>query len=57
MGSKKYYIYTYRDGAGGGKRWILAENEMQALANLLEFLKKYHPFRHYKIELEQVMPA
>ncbi len=20
---KKYYIYTYRDGAGGGKRWIL----------------------------------
>jgi hypothetical protein len=55
--SKKYYIYTYRDGASGGKRWILAENEMQALANLLEFLKRYHPFRYYKIELEQVMPA
>lgn len=57
MESRKYYIYTYRDGAGGGKRWILAENEMQALVNLLEFLKKHHPFRHYKIELEQVMPA
>jgi len=57
MDSKKYYIYTYRDGAGGGKRWILADNELQALANLLEFLKKYHPTRHYKIELEQVMPA
>ena len=57
MESKKYYIYIYRDGAGGGKRWILAENELQALVNLLEFLKKHHPFRHYKIELEQVMPA
>lgn len=57
MESKKYYIYTYLDGASGGKRWILAENEMQALANLLEFLKRYHPFRYYKIELEQVMPA
>ena len=57
MESKKYYIYTYRDGSGGGKRYILADNELQALANLLEFLKKYHPFRHYKIELENVMPA
>lgn len=57
MESRKYYIYTYRDGSGGGKRNILADNELQALANLLEFLKKYHPFRHYKIELEQVMPA
>ena len=53
----KYFVFTYRDGAGGGKRYILAENKLEALARLLEFLKKYHPYRHYKIELEQVMPA
>ena len=53
----KYYIFTYRDNAGGGKRWILAENEKNALKRLKKFLHEYHPFRKFYIELEQIMPA
>lgn len=52
---KKYYVFSYRDGAGGGKREILAENKDEALKRLKQFLNQYHPFRSYKIQLENVM--
>jgi len=53
----KYYIFVYRDGAGGGRRYILAENAVDAWKKLRRFLKEYHPTRRYHIHLEQVMPA
>ena len=51
----KYYIFTYRDNAGGGRRWIFAASKAEALKRLKAFLNQYHPFRKYKIELENVM--
>ena len=53
----KYYVYTYRDNAGGGKRNILAASEKEANKRLRQFLNQYHPFRKYHIELEQVLPG
>ena len=51
----KTYVYTYRDGAGCGKRYITAENEAEALNRLKMMLEQYHPTRKYKIDLEQVL--
>ena len=51
----KTYVYMYRDGAGGGRRYILAANETEALNRLKMMLKQYHPTRKYHIELEQVL--
>lgn len=53
----KYYVFTYRDNAGGGRRWILAENQQEATKRLKQFLNRFHPFRKYKITLENVTPA
>lgn len=52
----KYYIFTYRDNAGGGRRYIIAASKAEAFKRLKAFLNEYHPFRKYKIELENVMP-
>lgn len=57
MASVKYYVFTYRDNAGGGKREILAENANEAYKRLKQFLNEYHPFRKYQIELDRVIPA
>ena len=57
MARLKYYVYSYRDNAGGGKREILAENIEEALKKLKRFLNEYHPFRKYQIELEQIIPV
>lgn len=54
---EKYYVYTYWDGVGGGKRWILATSEKEARKRLRQFLNRYHPFRKYSIQLENVTPA
>lgn len=51
----KYYIFTYRDNAGGGRRYILAASKTEAFKRLKAFLNEHHPFRKYKIELENVM--
>ena len=51
----KTYVYMYKDGAGGGRRCILAANETEALNRLKMMLKKYHPTRKYQINLEQVL--
>lgn len=51
----KTYVYTYRDGAGGGKRYITAANEAEALNCLRMMLNQYHPTRKYHIDLEQVL--
>ena len=53
----KYYVFVYRDGAGGGRRYILADDPKQAWKRLKQFLNEYHPFRRYHIRLEQVLPA
>lgn len=50
------YVFTYRDSIGGGKRYIWAANEQEAMKRLKRFLKQYHPTRKYQIELEQVLP-
>ena len=51
----KTFVYTYRDGAGGGRRYILAANETEALNRLKMMLNQYHPSRKYQIELERVL--
>lgn len=51
----KTYVFTYRDGAGGGKRYIWAASESEALKRLKRMLKQYHPTSNYQIELEQVL--
>ena len=53
----KYYIFVYWDGAGGGRRYILAGDAKEAYKRLRRFLNEHHPFRKYHIQLEQVMPA
>ncbi len=53
----KYYVYTYYDSVGGGRRYILAEDERDALKRLKRFLNEHHPFRKYTINLETIMPA
>lgn len=53
----KYYVFFYRDNAGGGRRYILAENAREAWKKLRRFLNEYHPYRRYSIRLEQVLPA
>lgn len=53
----KRYVYTYRDGAGGGRKAILAASEPEASELLLRFLHQYHPTRKYNIELENVISA
>ena len=53
----KYYAFVYRDGAGGGRRYILAEDARTAWKSLRRFLNEHHPFRRYHIRLEQVLHA
>lgn len=53
----KYYVFTYWDNAGGGRRWILAKNQQEATKRLKQFLNRFHPFRKYRIYLENVMSA
>lgn len=53
----KYYVFTYRDATGGGRRYILAENASDAWKKLRQFLNEHHPFRRYHIRLEHVLPA
>lgn len=53
----KYYVFFFRDNAGGGRRYILADNARDAWKSLRRYLNEYHPFRHYHICLEQVIPA
>ena len=55
--SKKYYVFTYRDGAGGGRRYILAADRRIAERDLRRFLNEHHPFRRFIVELEQVLTA
>lgn len=53
----KYYVFFYYDNAGGGRHQFLADNEKDAYKKLRRFLNEYHPFRRYKILLEQVLSA
>ena len=49
------YIFTYRDNAGGGRRYIHAKSEPEAWNEIKNFLAEYHPTRHYTLELESVI--
>ena len=51
----KTFVYTYKDGSGGGRRYITAANGSEALNRLKMMLKQYHPTRKYQIDLEQVL--
>ena len=51
----KTFVFTYRDNAGGGRRYIWASDEKAALKRLKRFLNQYHPYRKYIIELERVI--
>ena len=55
-GTMKTYVFTYKDNAGGGRRYIWAADEKEALKRLKRFLSQYHRTRKYTIELEQVLP-
>ena len=55
--SMKYYVFFFHDNAGGGRRYILAEDARDAWKRLRRYLNEYHPFRRYHIRLEQVIPA
>jgi hypothetical protein len=48
----KYYVFTYYDNAGGGRREILADSKKEASKRLKQFLNEYHPFRKYQIIFE-----
>ena len=53
----KYYVFRYWDNSGGGCRYILAIDATDAWKKLRRFLNEHHPFRRYRIRLEQVLPA
>lgn len=54
----KYYIFTYSDGKGhGGRSYHLAASKDEALKRLKRRLHQRYPFRKYRIDLENVMPA
>ena len=48
----KYYVFTYYDNVGGGRREILADSKKEASKRLRQFLNEYHPFRKYQIIFE-----
>lgn len=54
---ERYYVFTYRDNCGGGKRYILADSKRDALQKLKAFLEKHHPNKEYQIELYQTFDA
>lgn len=53
----KYYVFTFTDRRGGGRHFLLAPNEADAMKRLRQFLNRHHPFRHFTVHLEQVLPA
>lgn len=50
---ERYYVFSYRDNCGGGRRYILAQTKKDALRKLRAFLKKHHPDRKYRIEFDE----
>ena len=53
----KYFVFRYWDAKGSGMRYIFAESEADARRRLKQFINQHHPFRHFLIRLERIMPA
>ena len=53
----KYYVFMFWDRSGSGRHYVLATSEEDATKRLRQILQRRHPFRHFAIKLEQVMPA
>ena len=53
----KYYVFTFWNRSGSGRHYVLAANEADATKRLRQILHRRHPFQHFTINLEQVLPA